>query len=119
MGPLTSPDGALRERGCLTLRLRSSSVDLAPSAQRVRHNNDKKPKPDRNRLSRFYVDPTNSLQAVPESEYLILEWPTGGHNGGCIKFGRDGLLYISTGDGAGSRIILCGGGADGQSDRQR
>src|SRR5947209_19635313 len=63
--------------------------------------NDKKPKPDRNRLSRFYVDPTNSLQAVPESEYLILEWPTGGHNGGCIKFGRDGLLYISTGDGAG------------------
>lgn len=37
----------------------------------------------------------------PKSEVVILTWPSGGHNGGCLEFGKDGKLYISTGDGSG------------------
>ena len=57
--------------------------------------------PDGSRLSRFTVSKTNPPVADPKSEVVILTWPSGGHNGGCIRFGPDGCLYLGTGDGSG------------------
>jgi uncharacterized repeat protein (TIGR03806 family) len=53
---------------------------------------------DGTRVVEVQVDRNDPPRAIIDSETPIISWLAGGHNGGCLKFGPDGMLYISTGD---------------------
>ena len=54
---------------------------------------------DGTHVARFRMTDTDPPTIDVNSETTILTWWSGGHNGCCLKFGHDGCLYISTGDG--------------------
>lgn len=70
------------------------------------------PDPLRTVISRFSVSSTDPDFADESSEQILLTFnqPYSNHNGGCLAFGPDGYLYISTGDG--------GSGGDPQNNAQ-
>lgn len=70
------------------------------------------PKNPVNRVSRFVFNTTTNTADAATELVLVdnIPSPNGNHNAGDLKFGKDGFLYISIGDGGCSTNIntLCG-----------
>ena len=51
------------------------------------------------RIVRYTLSRQAPWRVVEGSALSILAWPSNGHNGAAAAFGRDGMLYVTSGDG--------------------
>jgi glucose/arabinose dehydrogenase len=58
-------------------------------------------KPDGTVVAEFRAGDGEPPRVDPASRVPVITWRSGGHNGGCLQFGLDGCLYVSSGDGVG------------------
>ena len=55
--------------------------------------------PDGSRHNQLVRFPWHGADEELTEETLILQWPTAGHDGSDIEIGRDGMVYVTSGDG--------------------
>ncbi len=53
---------------------------------------------NRVRIARFTVARGLEGAVDPKSEHVVIEWESNGHNGGDLVFGKDKMLYVTSGD---------------------
>jgi glucose/arabinose dehydrogenase len=51
------------------------------------------------RVTRYTMARTAPYRLDPASALEIIAWQSDGHNGGALRFGHDGMLYVTSGDG--------------------
>lgn len=91
------------ERGLLGIAL---APDYADSREFFLYYSDKE---GDTVTSRFTASTPTSADWGTEEPLLEIEQPFGNHNGGCIRFGPDGMLYIGPGDGGKANDTLNAG----------
>ena len=55
--------------------------------------------PKKSRVVRYTMQRETPFKIVPDSEKIIIQWESNGHNGAAVVFGHDGMMYITSGDG--------------------
>jgi len=55
--------------------------------------------PKKSRIIRYTIDRESPNSLDPGSATTIIEWESDGHNGAAVAFGKDGMLYVTSGDG--------------------
>ncbi len=53
----------------------------------------------RSRITRYTMKTSAPWTLDPKSATTIIEWPSDGHNGAAVAFGKDGMMYVTSGDG--------------------
>ncbi len=67
----------------------------------------------RSRITRYTMERQPPYRFDSTSATVIIDWPSNGHNGCAIGFGKDGYLYVTSGDGTSdSDTNLMGQGLD-------